>query len=172
MGQEYVGLTFLTKTTMMLFIEAICQGVTCTNLTYWEKDYESAFEELTNLVAEGFILQRALLVDGRSRIELPVAVFDGQSFLKPLRQLEQQWHELIRQRPAPMAAPTHERLIDWHEQLIVYYQQQLGLIQTMILYIERGLRHVTQMRNPEMRIRIQRQYVVLLANQKRLLQRT
>lgn len=85
---------------MILFIDGVCQEVPYTNLPYWQKDVETACEELTSLVAEGWTLERALLVDGHSRVELPVAVFDGQSFQKPIKRLQQQWQQILAKSPA------------------------------------------------------------------------
>ena len=158
---------------MMLFIDGIYQGVTCTNLMYWKQDYESAFEELTDMVANGWVLEHVWLADGPSRVELPVSAFDGESLREPIQQLQQQWRDLLQDKPVPIAGPSNQRLIDWHHQLITYYQRQLTLLNTMILCLEKGITNVAaKQRNPDLRLRVIRQYDFLLTTQKRLLKQT
>lgn len=124
------------------------------------------------MVTEGWVLKRALLVDGHSRVELPVAVFDGQSFREPIQQLQRQWQQLLQEKPEPTDALTSQQLINWHHQLITYYQQQLCLLQAMVLCLEKVMSKVAKKRNAELRKYVGRQYATLLASQKRLLDQT
>ena len=157
---------------MVLVIDAICQGVQCTNLTYLPKDYESAFEELTSLVAAGWTLKRAVLIDGNSRIELPVSVFDGESFRNPMQRLQEQWQQLLQDWPKPDLTPNAHRLKDWHCELIIYYQQQLNLLKVMIVYLEGALDKVGTKPKSDANFRLGKQYDSLLLSQKRLLVQT
>ena len=57
---------------------------------------ESSFELLNNLVSAGCVLISVKLDIGTgSYTTLPVDAFDGQSMKEPLKQLQQQWEEIL-----------------------------------------------------------------------------
>ncbi|MFD2938283.1 hypothetical protein [Spirosoma flavum] len=64
--------------------------------TFGGPDLESGFDILTSLVNEGWQLSKVELVNGSQKtISLPVEIFDGKSFREPLKNLKQEWEDIL-----------------------------------------------------------------------------
>ena len=58
---------------------------------------ESALDVANLIIAKDHTLITVCFIDQDGRINLPTEVFDGQPFMAPLCQLEQQWRQLLAQ---------------------------------------------------------------------------
>ncbi|RZK71104.1 MAG: hypothetical protein EOO85_20350 [Pedobacter sp.] len=73
----------------------------------------------------------ATLLTGAIRIELPLYIFDGQSFEEPIRQLEKEWTRLLeqaiedRQRPNGLQVQRMWAPIDLYDHRIAYLELSL-----------------------------------------------
>ena len=56
---------------------------------------ETGFEFLSELVAQGYILLEAYLIEQGKFTSLPIEAFDGSPFQEPIEQLENQWTALL-----------------------------------------------------------------------------
>ncbi len=83
----------------MVFIDGFKQGIWYENVGFWIKTYESAFEKLTQLVADKWSLSVAILVDKGECIHLPIEAFDGQPIQAQIEALEQEWTQLLEAKP-------------------------------------------------------------------------
>lgn len=157
---------------MMLVVNGINRGIQCPNIVFWVKDYESAFELLTQLVTNQWILQRVILTDGYKQVLLPVEAFDGQSFRAPMKALQQQWQQILSGQSTLSTALGKYRLKDWHCRLEVYYDQQFTQLQTIGLALEKKLARLFTLQNQPLTLRLREQYSRLLESNQRMLSQT
>ena len=157
---------------MMLVVNGMNQGIQCPNIVFWVNDYESAFELLTQLTTDSWMLQKAVLVDGPDRVDLPVEAFDGQSFRVPMKALQQQWQQILFSQSKQSAVLGKYRLKDWHCRLEVYYGGQLTQLQTMRLALEKKLARLLTLKNQSLGLRLREQYSRLLESNQRMLNQT
>lgn len=157
---------------MMLVVNGIIRGIQCPDIVFWVNDYESAFELLTQLVADQWTLRQATLIDGMERMPLPTEAFDGQAFRAPVKSLEQQWKQILSTQSTPSTALGKYRLKDWHCRLDVYYGQQLTQLQTTGLALREKLTRLVALQNPSLRLRLWDQYNRLLESNQRMLSQT
>lgn len=115
---------------MMLFIDGISKGIYHENVGYYIQDYESAFDRLTQLVSDDWILEFAIIMDDGQGVTLPVEAFDGQPMLKDIRALQQQWNELLSVQPAQRASLPLQK--DRYLQLDAYYGGLLAYLGKLI----------------------------------------
>jgi len=64
------------------------------NFSFFAK-LEVVLEQLNYLIQNGENVIQAYVVDQQQRLELPLEAFDGQPFLAPLQELEQQWQFIL-----------------------------------------------------------------------------
>ncbi|GAB3504378.1 hypothetical protein GCM10027341_34570 [Spirosoma knui] len=95
---------------------------------------ENGFELLTSIVGKGDVLITATLVEEGEATELPTEVFDGQSFLEPIQQLEMQWQAIL----SPPIDPVIDRseLLAWTRKRIQHYEQRLTCYELTISRLE------------------------------------
>ncbi|GAB4054335.1 hypothetical protein [Spirosoma litoris] len=154
---------------MILFINGIIYGIQCSHLGYSVPNHESAFELLTQLVADGWMVQEAVIVDRQERFKVPIEAFDGQPILAHISNLQQQWHQLLSQQPTPSYKPDNQELKGWYIQLENYYEQLIGHLETTILLAKARL--VTYP-DKSLRIQFQKQYNTFLASNRRMRDQT
>ena len=157
---------------MLLFFDGINQGQQCTHVGHWVKNYESAFERLTELVAQEWLLQRAVIVDGYDRIRVPVEAFDGQPIEVHIRSLQREWQRILLARSATYEGLTKPQLRDWYHQLDAYYEDMLAHLEKMILLLELRKTRLEVKRSEAVRSRLTRQYNNLLSGHKRMHKQT
>ncbi len=158
---------------MMLFLNATSQhDVECTNLGYWVKDHESAFEILTQLVADNWILQNATISDQYDRMVVPVEVFDGQPIQVHIQALQQQWQQILSNPPVQSANTDKQRLKDWYTQLDGYYESMLAHLEKMVLLLEIRKSRLAARRNEMTKHRLRDQYDLLLDNNRKMHKQT
>lgn len=157
----------------MLFVNATtADDIDCTNLGYWVGDYESAFEILTKLVADQWMLKDATVMDGQDRMAVPVDVFDGQPILVHIQALQQQWQQILTSQPGPPADSAKQRLKGWYVQLDGYYDYMLTHLEKMVLLLEvRKIRSENRHNEPFKR-RLNDQYDKLLATNRKMYAQT
>jgi hypothetical protein len=157
---------------MVLFLNGISGGVQCTNVGYWIKDHESAFELLTNLVADNWTLQEVTVVDGTDHMSVPVEVFDGQPIQVHIRALQREWQQLLSDHPVPENTLNKQQLKDWYTQLEAYYDDMLTYLGKMISILELRKARLTTQRNESLRLRLGQQYDLLLQTNRRMYKQT
>lgn len=69
---------------------------------------EANFDFLSSIVAEGNTLVDAYILEGSSRMELPVAAFDGVPLSEVIRALQQEWEAVLSQPLQPLSAHRPE----------------------------------------------------------------
>ncbi|MCK8490913.1 hypothetical protein M0L20_03555 [Spirosoma sp. RP8] len=153
---------------MMLFINGTSRGIQCSNLGYWVKDYESAFETLTQLVAEQWTLQEATIVDEHNRMSIPVEAFDGQPIQVHIHTLQQQWNRILFAKPELLELSDEQWLKNHFTQLDTYYKDMLTHLEKMIVLYEIRKTKLNVMRDKDLRTRVRAQYDLLLEGNKRM----
>lgn len=98
-------------------------------------ELEEALDLLSTIASQGDRILCAHLIDGKSRIELPVDALDGQSFASPLQQLEQQWQAALKE-PARRSLPDKNWRTDLTRQRIQLYDDRISQIKQVISHIE------------------------------------
>lgn len=126
------------------------------------KDYFSAFDIVSRYVSTGFNLQDATLVDGNNRLELPIEVFEGQSFSELFGEMQQQWEEIFQEQPLHLATLDRQRYINWHRRLIVYYEQQINRTIKGILRLDKKQYKNKTLPNSSARLAMRQSYQSLL----------
>lgn len=157
---------------MMLFVDGISRGVHCTNVGYWVQDYESAFELLTQLVSDDWTLLQAAITDGYDRITVPVEAFDGQPIQVHIHALQQQWNQILSDKPVLSDQLGTPQFKNWYRQLDTYYDALLTYLGKMIFLIEAKKRKLITKRDPELVTRLSRQYALQLDHNRRMYQKT
>ncbi len=71
------------------------RGYDCPNLVVWPETIEGACEFVNHMRQWGFVPTRVQLQDKGLNMDLPIEIFDGQSFLEPMHQLQNDWRKLI-----------------------------------------------------------------------------
>lgn len=156
----------------MLFVNGISRGIYCNHVGYWVKDDESAFELLSQLVADEWTLEDAVITDGTHRVHVPVEAFDGQPILVHVRALQQEWNQLLVARPRPVNLNSRLHLKDWHLQLDTYYSLLLNHLGKMIFLLNARQHVLTTRYDQAMKLRLSRQFALLLHTNRRMYQQT
>ncbi|GAB4035652.1 hypothetical protein [Spirosoma jeollabukense] len=149
---------------MILFFSGISGEVQCNHVGYPIANYESAFELLTQLVAEGWILQEAVIIDGTGRIAIPVEAFDGQPIQAHISALQQEWQLILAPQSVPGKPPVKQRMNDWHAQMELYYDNMIGYLEKMISLIGVQQARMATYPNESVRIHVKDQYEKLLTS--------
>lgn len=150
---------------MMLFLTAFDRQANVRKFSCYLHSIEATFDFLNRVVSRGDTLLDAHLVDRGSRIDLPLAAFDGIPISPGIQALQQEWQailneprqeatwvrqeeiiELIRQRirQCEVNIGTHERMIDWFSQWLQRTQDGCTsevLEDTLVRYYESSLNH-------------------------------
>ncbi len=157
----------------MLFVDATSsEDIDCTNLGYWVDDHESAFEILTKLVADRWVLKNATVMDGHDRMAVPIDVFDGQPILVHIQALQQQWQQILTSQPSIPADSANQRLKGWYGQLDSYYEHMLTHLKKMVLLLEvRKVRSENRHNEPFKR-RLNEKYDKLLTTNRKMYAQT
>lgn len=152
----------------MLFIDGAQKGVEYKNVNYWIQDYESAFELLTQLTADCWTLEYAIIVDNGDCMSLPVEAFDGQPVQTHIHALEQEWIQLLSAKPRTLKKVGKCWWEDWLLQLDTYYEKLLGHLEKKISILEvKQLKLATQ-RDSELKLLMSRSYETSLELNKRM----
>lgn len=149
---------------MILFFSGTSGEVQCMHVGYPISNYESAFELLTQLVADGWILQEAVIIDGTGRTNITVEAFDGQSIQEDIRALQQQWQLILSPQPGPDKPPVKQRIREWHAQMEVYYDNMISYLEKMISLIGVQQARMATCSNESVRIHVKDQYERLLTH--------
>lgn len=157
---------------MILFINGINDGISCTDVGFWVSDHESAFELLTQLVADNWILEEATVVDGADRLSVPIEAFDGQPIQVHIRALQQQWQQLLSSQPLPPGRLTDQQLKSWYIQLDAYYDDMLIHLGKMISMLEIRKTLLATHSDEFIKTRLGRQYKALLETNRRMFKQT
>ncbi|WP_157634855.1 hypothetical protein [Spirosoma panaciterrae] len=136
---------------MMLLIDGMYKGGHYENVTHWVQSYESAFERLTQLVANQWTLTTILLVDNGDCMYLPAEAFDGQPIQIHIETLQQEWTQLLSAKPCMQARSGELRLRDWYLQLDEYYADLLDHLKKMIVLLESRKVKVSMSRNERLK---------------------
>ncbi len=136
------------------------------------QDYESAFEQLTQLVAGGWTLLKATITDGYDRITVPVEAFDGQPIQVHIHALQQQWNQILQVKPVLSGQVGKPQINDWYKQLDTYYDVLLTYLGKIIFLLEAKKSILVAKQDPERVARLSRQYTLLLDSNRRMYQQT
>ncbi|SOD97075.1 hypothetical protein [Spirosoma fluviale] len=163
---------------MLLFINGIYEGVECAHVGYWVDDYELAFELLTQLVTDNWILQEATIVDGQDRLDVPIKAIDGEPIQAHIRMLQRQWELILNNsgnndQTNSSIALRQQQFISWHLHLDAYYDDMLLHLEKMIVSLEKrkSLMLISQS-NESLRLLMNDQYDSLLKSNKRMYRKT
>ncbi|ADB41193.1 hypothetical protein [Spirosoma linguale] len=162
---------------MLLFVNGIYEGVECDHVGYWINDYESAFELLTQLVSNNWILQEATITDGLDRLPVPLEAIDGQPMQAHIRTLQHQWQSILNTTKSiqanPSDIPTQHHLKNWYLHLDAYYDGMLVHLRRMILSLETSKSLLlTGQVNESVRLLVNDQYDSLLKSNRRMYRQT
>jgi len=157
---------------MMLFINGISRGIQVTNLAYWVKNHESAFEILTGLVADKWMLEDATIVDGYDRMAVPIEAFDGQPIQVHIQALQKQWQYILSKQPLPSLNADRQQLIGWYKRLDAYYKDQITHLQKMMILLKLRQTKLAPMRNDHLKLRYDQQQNQLLESTQRMYKQT
>ncbi|AUD02009.1 hypothetical protein [Spirosoma pollinicola] len=80
---------------MLLSFTSIDQHANFRECSWWLTTPEAAFDALSAVAAKGNQILSALLIDEDQRTILPVDAFDGDIFSAPLKELEQEWQQIL-----------------------------------------------------------------------------
>ncbi|GAB3281781.1 hypothetical protein GCM10027347_57630 [Larkinella harenae] len=94
-------------------------------------DLEMAFEFLNKLVRQGNLPIRALVIEQGICTQLPVEVFDGQSWSANLQQLQSEWETLLK-HSLPRPQLQSEASFDWFIRLLTLRLQQVEHFRALI----------------------------------------
>ncbi|MCK8494041.1 MULTISPECIES: hypothetical protein [Spirosoma] len=72
-----------------------------------EQEVELGLDILSGFVEKGDKLVEVLLVFDNNVTKLPISIFDGHSFAKPIKQLQGQWQEILRSTPEWQMKPVY-----------------------------------------------------------------
>ncbi|WP_128543375.1 hypothetical protein [Larkinella soli] len=86
---------------MLLIINGIYRGQTWSNLVLNVKDFSSAIEQVGRFVEFGLTLLSVRVRLKEKMLFLPVEVFDGQPFEKPVESMRRHWEEVLRTTVLP-----------------------------------------------------------------------
>lgn len=149
---------------MILFFSGTSEGIQCMHVGYPITDYESAFELLTQLVADRWILEEAVIIDETSRMDIPLEAFDGQPIQEHIRSLQQQWQRILSPLPVPNKPPVKQRMKDWHVQMEVYYDNMISYLEKMMSLLNIQQARIAACPKESVRIHINDHYERLLNN--------
>ena len=156
----------------MLLIDGISRGVRCENVSCVIQDYESAFELLTQLVIEDWILEYAVIVDNGDSIAIPVEAFDGQPIQVHIQALQQEWKQILSARPKPFnqlgntQLNSHFRRSDTDSGCVLS-----SYLEKMIFLLGTGKRNVMKKRPEELRLHVSSRYVLRFETYKKIYQK-
>lgn len=136
------------------------------------QDYESAFEQLTQLVTGDWTLLKATITDGYDRITVPVEAFDGQPIQVHIHALQQQWNQILQAKPVLSGQVGKPQIKDWYRQLDTYYDGLLNHLGKMIFLIETKKRRLMAKGDRELVIWLNRQFALQLDSNRRMYQQT
>jgi hypothetical protein len=157
---------------MVLFINATICGLECRHLGYPIPDHESAFELLTLLVADGWIVQEAFVVDGPDRLKVPVEAFDGQPIQIHIHSLQRQWQRLLSDQPIPPNTLNNQQLKSWYMQLDAYYAELIEHLDKIISLVELRKDRLATYPNKLLCLQLVTYYNVLLTSNRRMRNQT
>ena len=157
---------------MILFVDGMTNGISCTHVGFWISNHESAFELLTQLVADNWVIQEATVVDGIDRLSVPVEAFDGQPIQIHIRALQRQWQQILSSQPLPPTMLTNQQLKNWYIQLDAYYDDMLNHLGKMISILEMRKTLLATHSDEFIRLRLGRQYKDMLATNRRMFKQT
>lgn len=160
---------------MLLIVNGIYRGVECPHVGYWINDYESAFELLTQLVTDNWILQDATIMDGLDRLVVPINAIDGEPILAHVRTLQRQWQLILTNsgQSAPSHTLTAQQFRNWHIHLDAYYDDMLQHLTKMIAMLEKKKSLLLARQSDEsLRSLANKQYNSLLKSNKRMYRKT
>ncbi|MVM35518.1 hypothetical protein GO755_36190 [Spirosoma sp. HMF4905] len=80
---------------MIYFITTLDQQSNFRHFHFDHAELEAGFDVLNRIVAQGDVLVKAIVIDGKSIIHLPVEAFDGQSCQSAINALEREWSKLL-----------------------------------------------------------------------------
>ncbi|AKD56617.1 hypothetical protein [Spirosoma radiotolerans] len=89
---------------MLLAFTAIDEYGHSRDFSWWFTSLEFALDVMSSLSAKGKQIVKAELIDNDRSIQLPVDGFDGKLFSTPIKQLENEWQQLLK-------APVSQRYI-------------------------------------------------------------
>ncbi|MCX6213625.1 hypothetical protein [Spirosoma sp.] len=162
---------------MLLFVNGIYEGVECEHVGYWINDHESAFELLTQLVSNNWVLQEATITDGLDRLRVPLEAIDGEPIQAHIQTLQHQWQLILNNtkssRINPSETLTQHHLKNLYLHLDVYYDNMLVHLRRMILSLETSKSLLlTGQVNESVRLLVNDQYDSLLKSNRRMYRQT
>lgn len=95
---------------MILFFTTLAKEAIIKTFSCHQDNLESAFDLLSQIVAQGDLIISAQIIDENSITELPPEAFDGESFTEAISKLEKQWQQLLN-KPI-LLSPQKYALID------------------------------------------------------------
>ena len=88
------------------------------------------------MVANGHVLIDVRLMSEGSTMSLPVEVFDGESFIEILRQLENEWHSALIEPLIESKDSKLSQLDNFNEQYLIHNQDRIKDLHELIQQIE------------------------------------
>jgi hypothetical protein len=103
---------------------------------------EDGLDLLNNIVALGHTLLKVNVIDQDSNTSLPVGLFDGASFAKPIQRLEFQWRSIFARYPKSSES-SYKRTAMLFQQKVDKYEQQIRNLDIKITDLRGQLERVS-----------------------------
>lgn len=125
---------------------------------------ERGLDAVSLIAGKGHQLLEALLIDEDTTTPLPLEVFDGQSFTKPIQKLEREWQLILREK-FNREMTGNQRVADLIDRRIKHHR-------TIILRLERAVSFAQQQLQRVQNSRFRERYSVpILSQLQRVLER-
>ncbi|ARK13320.1 hypothetical protein [Fibrivirga algicola] len=92
---------------MVFLLTAIDEACEIREFTCHLDKLENGLDFLSDLVAQGYILLKARILDENNFTQLPVEAFDGVPFSTALQQIEEEWKTILNE-PVSRASVAHQ----------------------------------------------------------------
>lgn len=154
---------------MFLLVNGIFRETPFTNFVLLAEHCEEVFDQLSNYVRDGLILQSVELINGSHRAPLPVDIFDGKSFSEPMLALQEEVGHLLNE--TTQRQHDEQQTIDWNYVLLAHYDRQINAISSLINRLEEAVEVTALGYDAPLKQHLTAQYESVLSRQTRELAR-
>lgn len=81
------------------------------DFSWWFASLEFALDVMSSLSVKGKKIIRAELIDHEHLTQLPIDGFDGTSMSEPIKQLENEWQQLLKAPANPRTTPAESNTV-------------------------------------------------------------
>jgi len=148
---------------MFLLVNGIFRETSFTNFVLLAEHCEEVFDQLSNYVRDGLILQSVELINGSHRAQLPIDIFDGKSFSGPMLALKEEVGRLLSEKA--QRQNDEQQTIDWNYLLLAHYDRQINAISRLINRLEEAVQGTALCCDAALKQHLVAQYEHVLSHQ-------